>query len=118
MKLSVISRHRGRLLTAAAVGGIALLIAGWTATTQNFAPGRFALLAAEIDAASPQNGPGGSCRKVLARLDTQTGEVKLLQLRVFGAENPRIQSATWKAVRERRSSATADNEENDPQNTD
>ncbi len=87
-----------KLIAATIIGIAALLISGWATTTQNFAPNRFALLAAEVDAESPQYGPGSHGRKVLAKLDTQTGEVQLLQLRIAGAEDPRIQAASWRTV--------------------
>ena len=90
-----------RLLFAAAAAVPAAALGG-SADTQNFIPARYALVAAEIDAASLQPGTGGSTgkRRVLVKLDTATGRCWVLQLQVAGAQNPQVLAANWAAVAE------------------
>ena len=86
------------LLIAAA----APLAAGSAADTQLYTPARYVLIAAEVDAASLQEGSGGELgrRQVLVRLDTVTGRCWVLQLKVAGAQDPQVLAANWAAVNE------------------
>ena len=67
------------------------------ADTQGFTPARYVIVAAEVDVALIQNDAngGGGTRKVLLKMDTLTGEVWILQLGIFGGNDPRVTAASW-----------------------
>ena len=90
----------GALLLVAAATPLAA--GGAAADTQLYTPARYALIAAEVDAASLQAGSGGELgrRQVLVRLDTVTGRCWVLQLKVAGAQDPQVLAANWAAVNE------------------
>ena len=69
-------------------------------TTQSYSPARFALFAAEINVAAQQFINDNHTQKVLARIDTQTGEIAILQLQISGINNPTVRSAFWCPVPE------------------
>ena len=69
-------------------------------TTQGYSPARFALFSAEINVAAQQFINDRHTQKVLARIDTQTGEIAILQLQVSGINNPTVRSASWCQVPE------------------
>ena len=93
-------RALGLIATAAIAAPLA---AGDSAAdTQTFTPARYALVAAEIDAATLQPGAGGPTgrRRVLVKLDTATGRCWVLQLQIAGADDPQVLAANWAAVAE------------------
>ena len=67
-------------------------------STQNFSPARFALAAAEINIANPQNPGLRPTQKALFRIDTISGEVSVLQMSVRGNNDPTVQSAVWAKI--------------------
>ena len=71
------------------------------ADTQGFTPARYVIVAAEIDVALIQNDANGGAgtRKVLLKMDTQTGEVWILQLGIFGGNDPSVTAASWCPVK-------------------
>ena len=71
------------------------------ADTQGFTPARYVIVAAEVNVALIQNDVNGGAgtRKVLLRMDTQTGEVWILQLGIFGGNDPRVTAASWCPVK-------------------
>ena len=71
------------------------------ADTQGFTPARYVIVAAEVDVALIQNDAngGGGTRKVLLKMDTLTGEVWILQLGIFGGNDPRVTAASWCPVK-------------------
>ena len=71
-----------------------------TFTTQNYQPAAFALFAAEINVSSLDLGNTRPQQKVLARLNTATGEVAILQLMITGPGRGQIASAGWYPVAE------------------
>ena len=92
-----------KLFAAALTGGClaAAAVPARAADTQTFTPARYVIVAAEVDVALIQNDanvPGGP-RKILLRMDTVTGEVWILQLGIFGGNDPRVTAASWCPVR-------------------
>ena len=71
------------------------------ADTQQFTPARYVIVAAEVNVALIQNDANGGAgtRKVLLKMDTVTGEVWILQLGIFGGNDPRVTSASWCPVK-------------------
>ena len=71
------------------------------ADTQQFTPARYVIVAAEVNVALIQNDADGGAgtRKVLLKMDTVTGEVWILQLGIFGGNDPRVTSASWCPVK-------------------
>ena len=92
-----------RMLAAALVCGclMAAAVSARAADTQGFTPARYVIVAAEIDVALIQNDANGGAgtRKVLLRMDTQTGEVWILQLGIFGGNDPSVTAASWCPVK-------------------
>ncbi len=90
-------------LTAALACGVLALatIPARAADTQGFTPARYVIVAAEIDVALIQNDANGGAgtRKVLLKMDTQTGEVWILQLGIFGGNDPSVTAASWCPVK-------------------
>ena len=90
-------------LATALVGGAlaAAAIPARAADTQGFTPARYVIVAAEVNVALIQNDANGGAgtRKVLLKMDTQTGEVWILQLGIFGGNDPRVTAASWCPVR-------------------
>ena len=74
---------------------------GRAADTQGFTPARYVIVAAEVNVALIQNDANGGAgtRKVLLKMDTQTGEVWILQLGIFGGNDPRVTAASWCPVK-------------------
>ena len=91
-----------RCILAAALVTATALAAEENADTQTFNPARYALIAAEVDAATLQPGSGGPQgeRKVLIKLDTATGRCWVLQLAVAGANDPTVIGASWAQISE------------------
>ncbi|MBS1369503.1 MAG: hypothetical protein HPZ91_06040 [Lentisphaeria bacterium] len=67
--------------------------------SQLFNPGRYALVAAEVNVNSLQQGVSNE-QQVVLKIDTVTGKVWVLQLRSAGVNDARIDNATWKQVDE------------------
>ena len=91
-------------LFAAALAGGCLATAAVSvraADTQGFTPARYVIVAAEVNVALIQNDANGGAgtRKVLLKMDTQTGEVWILQLGIFGGNDPRVTAASWCPVK-------------------
>ena len=82
---------------ALACGGLMIAAPARAADTQGFTPARYVIVAAEVDVAQIQNTSNGfgNSRKVLLKMDTQTGEVWILQLGIFGGNDPRVTAASW-----------------------
>lgn len=101
---------KGHWLVAAALAAAAVAYAvkthGSDGNSQLFAPARYSLVAAEVDAAMlcGENG-SNDCRKAVFKLDSATGEVWVLQLSVMGGDYAQVTSASWYPVR-RKAAAT------------
>ena len=65
--------------------------------SQNFTSGRFAIVAAEVDVISGQSTQNNK-QSVILKVDRKTGKVWILQLRVYGINNPVISNAAWFGV--------------------
>lgn len=90
-------------LTGAVLSGVLMTAASAAnaADTQKFTPARYVIVAAEVDVALIQNNAngGGGMRRVLLKMDTVTGEVWILQLGIFGGNDPRVTAASWCPVK-------------------
>ena len=64
---------------------------------QTYTPGRYILLAAELNVSSLQTTVPNT-RKVVLQADTRTGQCWVLELMVPGAGNFQVTSAAWRAV--------------------
>lgn len=64
---------------------------------QTYAPGRYILLAAELNVSSLQNTLPNT-RKVILQADTVSGRCWVLELTVPGAGNFQVTRARWRAV--------------------
>ena len=96
---------KGYWMAAAALAGAAAACAMKTHASddnsQLFRPARYALVAADVDAAMLSGGDSNASgsRKALFKLDSTTGEVWVLQLSVVGGNNPQVTDANWYPVR-------------------
>lgn len=93
-------------LSGTAIIAVAVVAAGSAFATfadngnsQTFQLSRYALVAAEADAAMPALADGNSTtRKVVMRINTVTGETDILQFGVAGFDDPTITNASWAKV--------------------
>ena len=65
--------------------------------SQLFNAGRYALVAAEVDTLTLQQGVGNE-QQVVLKIDTVTGQVWVLQITSGGPNNAQVTNATWQPV--------------------
>ena len=90
------------LLAAAAVLLFIRHLAAESTTSQEFAPGRYALLEASVNVSSVMNSGvfDRGVQKTVLKIDTRTGQVWVLQLAVNGVGDPTVCSAVWAKVQD------------------
>lgn len=96
-KLMIIGGIAAAVLVAAGILTSLPVQADSSNDSQLFNAGRYALVAAEVDVQTLQQGINNE-QQVVLKIDTVTGQVWVLQITSGGSSNPQINSASWQPV--------------------
>ena len=96
-KLMIIGGIAAAVLVAAGILTSLPAQADSSSDSQLFNAGRYALVAAEVDVQTLQQGISNE-QQVVLKIDTVTGKTWVLEITSGGANNPEINTATWTSV--------------------
>lgn len=96
-KLMIIGGIAAAVLVAAGILTSLPAQADSSSDSQLFNAGRYALVAAEVDTLTLQQGVNNE-QQVILKIDTVTGKVWVLQITTGGPNNAQVNSAVWQPV--------------------